>query len=193
MKYETHDDEFADRLARPLRAPERVDAGFEARVMSAVQHPAAGRGRGSERSWWVRPDALRLSPLTSLALAAALAIVMFGAGALVAGRNSSSAQRAATPDTVHVVRFVYADSTARSVMIVGEFNQWTKGATALHRDASGIWTVELPLAAGRHEYAFVVYDDARGERWVADPLAQLVRDDFGTQSSIVSVGHIPTS
>jgi 1,4-alpha-glucan branching enzyme len=56
----------------------------------------------------------------------------------------------------------------------------------------GVWSVELPLRQGRHEYAFVVLDTT-GERWVADPLAPRVRDEFGTESSVVTVKPRPAS
>jgi 1,4-alpha-glucan branching enzyme len=88
---------------------------------------------------------------------------------------------------VHVVRFVLLDPAARNVSIVGTFNDWTRGATPLARSEQGVWTVSVPLPAGRHEYAFIV-QDAAGERWVADPFATPVRDEFNTESSVVVLG-----
>jgi hypothetical protein len=176
------DDKFAERISKPLRAPERVDSTFEARAMSAVfaaMRAGEGPSLGNRRNWWLRPRTFRLTPMASLALAAGFAALLVGA------------QTAAAPvaDTVHVVRFVLVQPNAERVALVGAFNQWRKDATWLEpaEGASGVWTVEVPLAAGRHEYAFVVYD-ARGERWVVDPYSQTVRDDYGTESSLVHVG-----
>jgi hypothetical protein len=193
-------DPFIESIAKPLRAPERVDATFEARAMSAV-HAAARElpgGRlevevGSRQvSWWTRRS-VQLSPLASLALAAGFAGLVLAGAQLVdsISRRPSPGSRepmAAVADTVHVVRFVFVDAAARQVALVGEFNQWQKGATLLNASAApGVWTVDLPLPRGRHEYAFVVSDD-KGERWVADPTTLTHRDEFGTESSVITVG-----
>ena len=193
------DDAFAERIAEPLREPERSDATFEARAMSAVHAAAWAKGadtRYDGRPWLLRPRMLRLSPLASLAIAAGFAgLVLAGSAALdLLGRGTFARQAitgrsvATTRDTVHIVRFVFLDARARQVALVGAFNQWEKGATVLTAaGANGVWTVDVALAPGRHEYAFIVTDE-RGERWVADPLSQRVLDDFGTESSVLAVG-----
>ena len=89
---------------------------------------------------------------------------------------------------MHVVRFVFVDSAARSVSLVGDFNGWAKGATRLAAIGErGVWVVSVQLPAGRYEYAFIV-TGADGERWVADPYAATLRDEFGTESSVVTLG-----
>lgn len=185
-------DPFIERIARPLRAPERVDPTFEARAMSAV-HAAAREAQTQQRAWWLRPRTVRVNPLASLALAAGFAGLVL-AGSQVVDSFSRRPDGGAVPvaarstDTIHVVRFVFVDPAAREVALVGEFNQWKKGATLLNASAApGVWTVDLPLSAGRHEYAFVVID-ANGERWVADPMTVTRRDEFGTESSVITVG-----
>jgi 1,4-alpha-glucan branching enzyme len=71
------------------------------------------------------------------------------------------------------------------VELVGDFNEWTRGSTALRLSgAPGVWAVSVPLSPGKHEYAFIV----NGTRWVADPLAVKTSDDFGTESSVIRVG-----
>lgn len=182
-------DPFIERIAQPLRAPERVDPTFEARAMSAV-HAAARETATQQRSWWLRPRAVRINPLASVALAAGLVgLVLAGAQVVDSiSRGPQAGAVAARTDTVHVVRFVFVDAAARQVALVGEFNQWKKGATLLNASAApGVWTVDLPLSAGRHEYAFVVIDE-KGERWVADPTTITRRDEFGTESSVITVG-----
>ena len=47
-----------------------------------------------------------------------------------------------------------------------------------------MWTASVHVTPGRHEYAFIV----DGERWVADPYAATVSDEFGTSSSVLHVG-----
>ena len=118
---------------------------------------------------------------------AAIIAVSSIAGSRMLMRSHESpvtAQAAPAPDTVHMVRFVFVDSGAASVALVGDFNEWTKGATELKRSgAPGVWTVAVPLTPGRHEYAFII----NGSRWVADPLAIRSSDDFGTESSVIRV------
>jgi hypothetical protein len=195
----------AERLARPLRAPERLPADFEERVMAIARHeaptlyPRRGPGGPGEGSWWIRRRTLALSPLAGLAIAASFAgIVALGTLALAAGARAPAARVADSTardsvhgtvhgtvhDTVHVVRFVFVGQ-AHQVALVGDFNGWSKDATPLERGGRpGIWTASVALPAGRHEYAFIV----DGEHWTADPLAAPNADEFGTESSVLTVG-----
>lgn len=178
------DDAFAARVAAGLRAAPRADEGFVERVMATVE---SSEPRDARR-WWLRPRTLRASPLAMLAMAAALAFVAIGASTIASRLGAARApQTAAMRDTVYLVRFVFTDAAARSVALVGSFNDWTKDATPMTQTAPGVWSVTVPMPAGRHEYAFILRD-ASGERWAADPVALLRRDEFGTESSIVSVG-----
>lgn len=173
-------EEFAARVAAPLKAQVSVTAGFDARVMRAVEEAA--------RPWWRRRHAFTLSPLGGLALAAGFGGVMALAG-VGASRALSAppAVVAQAPDTVHVVRFVLTDAEAREVALVGDFNGWSREATPLvPSEVEGRWVVEVVLPAGRHEYAFLV----DGTRWVTDPSATTQRDEFGQESSVVRIGDI---
>ena len=197
---------FAQRIAGPLRGAERLDATFDARVMSAVHAIARERTAAAATAhWWQRGRTVRVTPLAGLALAAGLAAVaVLGAATgysvarsdargAVAVAPAASAPAAPVADTVHVVRFVFMDREARAVALVGDFNAWTKGATPLVEGAqNGAWTATVTLPPGRHEYAFVV-ERANGERWMADPYATRVRDEFGTVSSVVTVGRTETT
>jgi 1,4-alpha-glucan branching enzyme len=85
------------------------------------------------------------------------------------------------------VHFVFVAPDAKSVSVVGDFNDWKLDATPLTaaRDRRGVWTVAVPLPPGRYTYTFVV----DGETWVADPSAPpALEDDFGTPKSVVTVG-----
>jgi len=89
---------------------------------------------------------------------------------------------------VHVVRFVFRDPDARRVALVGDFNGWSKDATPLATvNEPGAWAVSVTMPKGRHEYAFIV----DGVRWSPDPFAARVADEFGTESSVVTVGVGP--
>lgn len=185
---------FAEQIAARLRAPEHVHPSFEKRLIEKVraEGPALYRVRAnSGRSWWRTERELRLSPLTGLAAAAGISAIIALSGIALGTRissRSSATQRAASitqRDTVQLVRFVFVDSKAASVELVGDFNEWAKGTTALRQSGvPGVWAVSVPLSPGRHEYAFII----NGSRWVADPLAVSTSDDFGTESSVIRVG-----
>lgn len=192
-------DHIAPRLVQSLRAAERVDSTFTARVMSAVHaesrrwEDARSTRPTSTGNWWLRPRTLHMSPLGGLAIAAGLAaLVSFGStwrGAALEREDlrASQARGAAASDTVHLVRFVFTDRDAKSVSLVGDFNAWSRDATPLVEESrEGSWVVSVELPGGRHEYAFVVRRGGE-EHWTADPNALPVRDDFGTESSVVTV------
>lgn len=116
------------------------------------------------------------------------AVAKAPAGAPV-GAPAAEPAAGRTRDTVFVTRFVLVAPEARQVSLVGDFNDWDRGATPLvevtQGGQGGVWTVELPLQVGRrYSYAFVV----DGHRWTADPAApRAVGDDFGRPSSVVTV------
>jgi hypothetical protein len=182
----------ADAATRPTRsaaAPRRAPAG------NAVV-------RGAR--WLARPRPVRVSPLGALAAAGIAIAAIFGLRRdadrradlaatgehpiAATGEYPVAATVARSRDTVFVTRFVLVASDAKQVALVGDFNDWDRAATPLVPVSAGgqggMWTVELPLRAGRYSYAFVV----DGHRWEADPSApRAVGDDFGRPSSVVTV------
>ena len=189
---------FAERVAGHLRRPERLDPSFDDRLMRRVEIEAPSfyaSNRPTTARWWKTERVVRLSPLGALALAAGIsmfvALSTLAVGSRGWGKSGTSSVAAAAAstairsDTVNLVRFVFVDSNARRVELVGDFNEWAKGTTELKPSAApGVWTVSVPLSPGRHEYAFII----NGSRWVADPLAAKSSDDFGTESSVIRVG-----
>jgi 1,4-alpha-glucan branching enzyme len=84
------------------------------------------------------------------------------------------------------ITYSYRDPTALSIAVVGSFNHWNPAINRLSGpDASGIWTILLPLQPGRYEYRFVV----NGTNWVLDPSAPSVDDGMGDRNSIVDVSN----
>lgn len=186
------DEEFLEQIARPLREPVEMSAGFEARVMGAVRK----REDASVLAWIVRPRVLRLSPLAGLAAAAGIALAVLTLDR--AGSERAATQVAATlpaaptaaVDTIKLVQFMLVAPEARTVSVVGDFNDWDPAATPLREAAdAGVWTITVPLTAGRHQYVFMV----DGNRWTPDPAAPTaVEDDFGMPNSVITVGESAT-
>lgn len=83
-------------------------------------------------------------------------------------------------------QFVLDAPRAEEVSLVGAFNDWDPRSTPLVRDpATGLWSVTLPLAPGRHVYAFMV----NGRTLTLDPRAPTTQDpELGTKGSVVLVG-----
>jgi hypothetical protein len=195
-KAQAQDAAFAEQVAASLRGPERAHPSFEKRLMEKVRIEGRllykGAATSPNNSWWRTEWIIRVSPRGGVAIAAGIVAVV-ALSSLALGKRISTltqqpaitAQAAPARDTVQVVRFVFVDSGASNVALVGDFNEWTRGATQLKRSgAPGVWTVSVPLTPGRHEYAFII----NGSRWVADPLAVRSSDDFGTESSVIRIG-----
>ena len=177
---------FLERITPPLQSPAIHKAGFEDRVMEAVRAEAPIRYPGVRAPWWRRTRTLRLSPLAGLGLAAGFAGLVV-LGTLATADRFGAPERtpvANTVDTVHLIRFAISAPEARSVALIGDFNGWAKSGTELTASAvAGVWTITLSLPPGRHQYAFLI----DGERWVVDPTATVVNDEFGTETSVVTV------
>jgi 1,4-alpha-glucan branching enzyme len=112
-------------------------------------------------------------------------LALLGVRAGSSHRGAPMTTASAPHDTVYMVRFVLLAPDARTVALVGDFNNWNRATTTLAPAKDGLWTASVVLPPGRHEYAFIV----DGEHWMADPQAKVtIEDDFGTASSIVTVG-----
>ena len=136
----------------------------EARVMAEVRR-MSGPLRLTRRRVFTWPRFATLG----LALAAGLAAILL---------IPRSPETALTPgESEGIAQFVGHFPGARSVEVVGSFNNWSRGLLHLRdENHDGIWHAAAVLPAGQHEYMFVV----DGERWVTDPLAgRFVDDGFG--------------
>ena len=192
-----NDDLMIARIARELRKPERIDPSFDARVMAEIRADRAPRL--TPWQWLVRPRPIRISPLGGLGLAGALAASMMLALSLGGGTSSGTAVESTAAATstvappvavaeqapVQTVQFVLRAPRASSVTLVGDFNDWDTASTPMQKAAGDLWTITIPLTAGRYTYTFIV----DGKRWVADPSApRAPADEFGQPSSVVTVG-----
>lgn len=82
------------------------------------------------------------------------------------------------------VLFSFFAPNATSVSIAGNFNHWNPDHYRLTGPSKeGIWTVVLPLSAGRYEYRYIV----NGKDWVLDPSSPSVDDGLGGKNSVLVV------
>jgi hypothetical protein len=178
---------FVESIAREARRPVVSDPAARERIMAAVRAEPVPVRRSGIWSRLVAPRAFTLSPASGALLAAGLVGIGVLVGSLTlnrdgqssAGRPSVVASQLPVSDTV--VRFVYVAPRANAVYVVGDFNGWDTTKTPLSRASKdSVWSVTLPLSAGRHIYAFVVDGS-----WNADPHAPLAPDDgFGHANSV---------
>lgn len=83
------------------------------------------------------------------------------------------------------VRFTLYAPRVEKVTLVGDFNNWSTTADPMYdREGTGLWTILIPLAAGRHEYKFLL----ESEKWVPDPgNPEMVDDGFGGFNSVIVI------
>lgn len=98
-------------------------------------------------------------------------------------RNTATETDAAPIPT----QFVFNSTRAHRISVVGDFNSWNPSNAPMVRSPDGeLWSVTIPIAPGRHMYAFMVDDSL----FTLDPSAPNARDpDLGTKGSIVIVGR----
>ena len=151
----------------------------------------------SRPSIWARviaPRSWTMSPAAGSLLAAGLVGIGVLAGALVSNRGGRPPAEQVPPvasghpvslqasDTV--VKFVFVAPTAGKVSVVGDFNDWDETRSPMMRlEKDGVWSITMPLSAGRHLYSYIV-DGA----WRVDPAAPVAGDGYGHMNSVKFVG-----
>ena len=199
-------DPFIEEIAGELRRPVRFDSTFESRVMAAIEQPVVPLPveRKASTPWLLRPRTLYVSPLAGLAVAAGIvAIVTMSVlrtvpstpvannpdSAFGPGRNpilNNVANRAPAPPVPVSAPFTYIDRNAKSVAVVGNFNDWDTTATVLTLTSDSVWTGSAMLMPGRYEYQLVV-----DGKWIADPGAQrTATSEFGGANSVMIISPV---
>lgn len=166
-------------IVEELRQPVRLDESFERRVMVRVRRLYAQRRPHGVASWLSSASRVTHHPGWAAALAASVVAVV------TLGVMRSRPAAISTGSPREPVQFVLVRPDARSVAVVGDFNDWGLNDTALvATNHQGVWSVTAPVPAGVHRYAFVV----NGKEWVTDPNApRSAGDDFGLPSSALVV------
>ena len=76
-------------------------------------------------------------------------------------------------------------TSASSILLVGDFNNWQIGETPLKKAKTGIWSVTLDLETGK-EYQFRYLID--GTNWENDSEAdKFVPSGLGSENSVITL------
>lgn len=187
-----------EELPEALRAEERMlsdalgmlreDVRAPAALKGAVMAEIARRPRSRLRAlvdWLILPRPISVSPAMGGALAvAAVAVLLLLPAGEPTDRGGEPAAGVATSEPV-VTRFVFVAPGASQVTLTGDWVDWDPdGISLTELRGSGVWTVDVPVPPGVHEYSFVV----DGTEWRPDPLAgEPVDDGFGRANSVLMV------
>ena len=166
-------------MVQELQHPVRLDESFDRRVMVRVRRLYAERRHRGIVGWLGAAVNITRRPAWAAALAAGVV------AAVTLGVFRVHPTRAVAANQEIPVQFVLVAPEARSVAVVGDFNNWGLGDTALVAvNHNGVWSVSASVRTGVHSYAFLV----NGKQWVADPTApRAAGDDFGQPSSALVV------
>jgi hypothetical protein len=202
---EREHDPFIEQIAEELKRPVRFDSSFESRVMAAID-PSVARPdeRGVRTPWLLRPRTFYVSPLAGLAVAAGLvAIITMSVLRTVPPSEIARDQDPVDPvNPIPVTRvsfdssapaplvsapFTYIARGAKSVAVVGNFNEWDATKDQLTLTGDSVWTGNIRLAPGRYEYQLVI-----DGKWMPDPSAQhSAESEFGGTNSVLIVAPVP--
>lgn len=191
-------DELIARVRETLRAAPAAtpDPRAVAQVLHAVwESPAPSMWQRLVEGW----RATAVTPARATAFAGAALLIGFVARGAMAPADEAAPVMAASgttqefpvqtvantapADGMVLTQFIF-EGKARSVSLVGDFNEWKGGETPLTQLEGGLWTTSIALTPGRHVYAFLVDDTLV----VADPRAPKAGDsDYGQEGSVVMV------
>jgi len=191
-------DELIERAARSLAVlPPANHAVVMGIVQAARAHRRARPSLVTQFTGWMRAPSLSVASATMLA--AATLVIGFVSGGSFNGAATAAADRGgvirggttlipaadAGADSRSVAVPMLLDApSAKSVAVVGDFNDWDPTATPMQRfGGDGPWTVTMMAKPGRHLYAFMV-DGVL----TADPRAPKTKDvDYGGEASVLMV------
>jgi 1,4-alpha-glucan branching enzyme len=76
-------------------------------------------------------------------------------------------------------------TSASSILLVGDFNNWQLGETPLKKAKTGVWSVSLDLESGKeHQFRYLI----DGTNWENDPEAdKFVSSGLGSENSVITL------
>jgi 1,4-alpha-glucan branching enzyme len=94
-----------------------------------------------------------------------------------------SACRDCANNNTETITFRCEAVRAGAVSLIGDFNGWDPAVHPMRREAGGSWSLQLPLAAGKYHYQFLI--DGKP---VLDPHAMYKKlKDHGQDVSFLAV------
>lgn len=175
------DDELGRRIAE-VPYPESIP-DLTKRIMAPLKplRPSLGRRL---LLWFSEPLTIRMSP--ALALLVLIVIGIPGTFITLFFRGGEPLHTNGAEQAMRVpVVFNYGDKAARSVAVIGSFNNWNpKGHELVWQPELQQWTLQLHLTPGKYDYVFLV----NGKNVAPDPTADLIHaDDFGNRNSVIYI------
>ncbi len=189
MKEDNLDQLLRDTLKQEVAQEAFLLEGLEDRIMTELSGRTPRRGFGDLLKRLLAPT--REGRIAQLVVVGATAVVFLVLGAFLGDKiplfkaTRHVAPAVATAAGEDEVLFVMPAPNAKSVAVVGNFNNWSPTPLS-DPDGDGIWTARIPLPPGRYEYAFVV----DGHWWGQDPLADDYVRSFGQYNSVRYVGRV---
>lgn len=93
------------------------------------------------------------------------------------------ANRYSAKNNVRPTSFMILAPEAKEVFVVGDFNDWQRGANPMSRQPDGGWVAQVPLNHGHHQYLFLVDGEPK-----LDPRAQgTARNAQNEKVSLIAV------
>lgn len=79
--------------------------------------------------------------------------------------------------------FYYRNERAKSVYIVGDFNNWNSYSHPMQKNLAGLWEVEIDIPPGRYAYRFIIDGNYKN-----DPLGRVAAyDRFNNEFTLLEV------
>ena len=200
MTDEEREMRLAGEVRRALGSGPPSTPEARARIMAAVRTSDAAPRAGAGRPAWRSPGfgllvAASIAGIIALVRAHGISYVPAPVPGIdrpaertaVAEPTLARSVGAASENATVRVQFVLVAPNAKSVAVVGDFNDWNPSAAPL-ASARGMGSSEVVVPAGGHDYAFVV----DGARWIADPSApRAPADELGGGYSVLVAGAKP--
>ena len=185
--YENDEDQEPLALKRLIyRMPDReAPAGLTESILRSLEPKTVPGWRRIYR-WALRPRTVTFQPLKLIPTAMVLVL-----GLAIAFQFAPWRQDAGSTDPRQAnlipVTFSLSYPKAKSVSLIGSFNQWNPADHKMHQvGEQNTWVLELRLPEGRHEYAFLV----DGKLVVPDQSSPFYQSDgFGNRNSVLLVGR----
>ena len=184
-------DALINEIASELKRPVRLSDNFDARVLSAIRTSHLTVVRGDAAKPVPGRRRVLVPAIASLAAAAAFAfLVVRGSTESRETPIASNPQPLIRVANTGEERVVLQDVSlsiylpkAKSVGVMGAFNDWDAKRSPMTRGADGSWTITLRLPPGSYEYQFLTNGNTR----MTDPTAPATDSEFGEANSVLTV------